>query len=321
MKPFAPENRPNLYLVALPLAVAVLGLGPWTAALALLAGLAWRWGVGFKALTPLPGPPRLRLETIGASHIVEKARWHLDRLGAPYEEDRVGGVLGILFLARSVPRLHVEAGASRSTIGDSREILRFLWGRYSTSHPKEAAFLQPTVESLELERRIDAYAEDVRRMIYHRLLPHRTEMLRFWGSDDPALPAWQKTFMRVAYPLLAGFVIRGLEVTPERSRRSEASARAFLAQMEQRLERGGPVLQRGPLHSIDLQLAAASALWVRPFEFGGRWYAEHYDLPRERWPREIREDLERLHEEFPHTTAYTRRLYAEERAPRPRLSE
>ena len=156
MKPFSPANHPNLYFVMLPLLVAVMGLGPFAAACALLVGLVWRWSVGLSKLAPQPQAPALRLETIGISHIVEKARWHLDRLGVPYEEHRVGAILGILLQARSVPRLHIEAGPSHTTIGDSREILRFLWGRYSTSHPKEAAFLQPTAESLELERRIDA---------------------------------------------------------------------------------------------------------------------------------------------------------------------
>lgn len=321
MNPFAPANRPVLFLLALPLLVAGLGFGPLAAGAALLAGLLWKWAAGFQALVPQPGPPALRLETIGVSHIVEKARWHLDRLGAPYEEDRAGGILGLLFLARAVPRLHVEAGASRSTIGDSKEILRFLWGRYSTSHPKEAAFLQPTGESLELEHRIDAYAEDMRRYIYWKLLPHRSEMLRFWGANDPAVPAWQRMLMRLAYPVLVGFVVRGIEVTPERAEQSADAARRFLTDMEERLKHGGPVLQRGPLHSIDLQFAAASAIWVRPPEFGGRWYAAHYELPREQWPDDIREEIGRWQAMFPHTTVYTRKLYAEERAPRPRLSE
>jgi hypothetical protein len=320
MKLLSPENLPNFYFLALPLAVAALGLGPGITAVAVALGLVWKWAAGFRKLRPREGPPPLRLETIGASHIVEKARWHLDRLGAPYEEDRVGGILGILFTARSVPRLHIDAGPSSSCIGDSTEILRYLWGRYGVSHPKEAAFLQPTAESLELERRMNTYAEDVRRYIYFQALPHRDKMLRLWGAHDPALPLWQRALMRLAFPLLKGFTVNGLQVTPEKAEASMQRAHEFLADMEERLKDGGPVLRRGPLHSIDLQLAAISSLWVQPAEFGGPFF-DHYRVPVEEWPEETQALLEAWLEKFPHTAAYTRKLYAEERAPRPRLSE
>jgi hypothetical protein len=322
MKLLTPDQLPNFYFLALPFAVAGLSLGAGVTALLVLAGLLWKWGAGFAKLAPREGPPPLlRLETIGASHIVEKVRWHLDRLGAPYEEQRAGGILGILFSARSVPRLHIDAGPSSSCIGDSTEILRFLWGRYGVSHRKEAAFLQPTAESLELERRMNLYAEDVRRYVYLQVLPHRSEMLRMWGAEDPALPRWQRMLMRVAFPLLKGFTIRGLRVDPEKARESAVRARAFLSEMEARLQDGGPVLRRGPLHSIDLQFAASSALWVQPTEFGGPWFAAHYQISLDDWPEEVRRELETWEGEFPHTAAYVRKLYAEERAPRPQLSE
>ncbi len=321
MKLLTPGHLPHLYFLLLPFAVVALGLGAGATAGLVAAGLVWRWAAGLARLRPAPVPPLLRLETIGASHIVEKARWHLDRLGAPYEEDRAGGVLGILLAARSVPRLHIEAGPSTTCIGDSTEMLRFLWGRYGTSHPKEAAFLQPTAESLELEPRMNAYAVDMRRCVYHVLLPHRSDMLRLWGAHDPTLPRWQRVFMRVFYPLMRLFVVRGLGVNEAEVAKSRERARVFLRDMEERLASGGPVLRRGPLHSIDFQLAAASAIWVQPPQFGGPWYAEHYAIRRETWPEDARRELEALEAEFPHTTAWTRKLYAEERAPRPRFAE
>lgn len=319
MRPLARANWPNLYFLALPVAVAVWGLGAGAAACGVFVGLAWKWSDGFAQLRARPGP--LRLETIGASHIVEKVRWHLDRLGVPYEEDRAAGILGLLAASRTVPRLTVPMGGSTSRIGESTEILRYLWGRYGALYPQEAAFLAPTPESIALEERLNEYALDVRRWLYRLVLPERDATLRLWGVDDARLPAWQRTAVRLAYPLLEQFVRRGVGLDAEPTQRSVARAHAFLADVETRLADGGPLLGSGPLHSVDLQLAAASAHWTAVPEFGGPGIVPYYGVPPEQVPPKIREAFEEWQAAFPHTTAYVRKLYAEERAPRPRWSE
>jgi hypothetical protein len=115
------DNRIALnaaFVLLLPLVVAVFGLSVWTALLLILLALLWRWAivlVGF--LRPAAGPD-MALETISASHFVEKVRWCMDRLGLEYEEVQWCGTLGAFYLGRTVPRLHFRTGAVRSQIGN-----------------------------------------------------------------------------------------------------------------------------------------------------------------------------------------------------------
>ena len=99
---------------------------PGTIAL-VLAALAWRWAITLSGILAPARVPELELETIAASHFVEKVRWCMDRLGVEYSERQMVGVLGVFFTGRSVPQLKIRTGLVRSTIGNSPEILRYLW--------------------------------------------------------------------------------------------------------------------------------------------------------------------------------------------------
>ena len=60
--------------------------------------LLWRWAISLSAIAFPARVPELELETISASHFVEKVRWCMDRLGVEYREKPVGGTLGALLL-------------------------------------------------------------------------------------------------------------------------------------------------------------------------------------------------------------------------------
>lgn len=317
MTPSSREALPVLFLLGIPVVGAWVGWGPGFALLGVAVGLVALWGTRFSRLgRPPPEHAPLVLDSIGASHYCEMLRWHLDRLGVPYRERKSVGVLGLFLLARTVPRLLRGDGASRVAIGDSREALRYLWGRYGVSHPKLAAFLAPTTESLELEPRLDAYAVDLRHWLYSHLVEDRELLLQFWGVDDPEVPGWQRATLRALFPLVRAFLVRGLAITPESIRASVARAEALLDEMEDRLIGGGPVMRRGPLHSIDLQLAAFSGLWVGAPEYGGR-EAASYHVADAALPAALREELAAWRDRYPRTVAYVRRLYEEQRGWRP----
>ena len=91
----------SIFLLALPVVVAVYGLSvPVVIALVLLL-LLWRWLITLSSLFSRGKGPGLELETIAASHFVEKVRWCMDRLGVDYREKQYARVIRVLFKARS----------------------------------------------------------------------------------------------------------------------------------------------------------------------------------------------------------------------------
>ena len=132
------------FLFALPIVVAWFGLGVVAATMLVLLMLLWRWLVVMSGIISPEKTPEMVLETIAASHFVEKARWCMDRLGVDYTERQSGGTLGAYFTGRSVPQLRVRTGTVQSVIGNSAEILRFLYGNYSGNADYSAGFLGPT---------------------------------------------------------------------------------------------------------------------------------------------------------------------------------
>ncbi|MGI9224942.1 MAG: hypothetical protein ACR2QX_10725, partial [Woeseiaceae bacterium] len=75
------------FLLLLPLIVAAFGMSLSTALLLVIVALAWRWAIVLLGLTRPPRGPELVLESISASHYVEKVRWCMDRLGLEYHEE------------------------------------------------------------------------------------------------------------------------------------------------------------------------------------------------------------------------------------------
>ena len=106
--------------------------------------LAWRWIITLSGILAPEKTPDIELETIAASHFVEKVRWCMDRLGIEYTERQWVGVLGVFSMGRSVPELKIRTGLVRSSIGNSPEILRYLWGAYAADLGDKAKFLEPT---------------------------------------------------------------------------------------------------------------------------------------------------------------------------------
>ena len=130
----------TLFLFALPIIVAWFGLSVWSALLLTIAALMWRWLIVLSPFAKRDSRPAVVLETIAVSHFAEKARWCLDRLGIEYTEVCSGGLIGVIFTGRTVPRLSFRTGIVRSSLGNSAEILRYLWGQYG-ARLENASFL------------------------------------------------------------------------------------------------------------------------------------------------------------------------------------
>ncbi|MDJ0812456.1 MAG: hypothetical protein QNJ23_01915 [Woeseiaceae bacterium] len=303
----------SVFLLLLPLVVAWFGLGIVSTALLVLLLLLWRWAVVLSGIVAPEKTPEIVLESIAVSHYVEKVRWCLDRLGLEYAEHQSGGTLGAYFTGRSVPQLRVRTGIVQSVIGNSPEILRFLWGNYSATLGEKAAFLEPTPERIDLEKRLDRYARYQQVWIYHHILADRELTLHLWGANNPATPAWHRLALRLLFPLLRVLIQRSFRITEEHYSKAAQAIEELLSDVDTRLADGRVSILGGDvINYTDIAFAALSGPWLMPEGFGGG-AADGCRIERDRAPATMRADTNRWIEDFPSATRYIEKLYAEER--------
>ncbi len=307
------------FLFVLPLVVAWFGLGLMSAALLVVLMLLWRWAIALSGIVAPEKAPDVVLESIGISHFVEKVRWSMDRLGIDYMERHHGGTLGAYFTGRTVPQLRVRTGVVQTVIGNSPEILRFLWGNYSGTLGDKADFLEPTPERLQLEARLDRYARNLQVWIYHHLRQERELTLHLWGVDDPETPGWQKAALRLTYPVLAMLIRRTFRINEHHYSKAVHYIEELLADVDVQLADGRTsILGEETINYTDIAFAALSGPWLMPDGFGGG-HADACRIERDQAPAKMRDDIERWREDYPRVTTLVEGLYANERKPQKKV--
>ncbi len=302
-----------IVVLLLPLIVAAFGLSFLTAFLLVVIALAWRWALTFKRLRS-PGGPDIVLEGIGISHYVEKVRWCLDRLGVDYVERICAGTIGAFYWGRTVPLLDVRTGTVRSSIGNSAEILRYLWGVYGHEKGEAAAFLEPTRERVELEARLDRYGRQLQVWIYSHLLPHKDTMLEAWGANDPRVPALQRNIVRVLFPVQTRLIARAFGTTPQHYEKVKGRIIELLEDIDAAVtEHPASILGDATPNYTDFAFASLSSAWVLPRNFAGR---DRPALDQAELPQSMRDDIAAFRDAAPNAYAFIIRLYDEERTPR-----
>ena len=303
----------TIFLFLLPLAVAWFGWGVPAAVAAILLMLLWRWLISLSTFVAPEQVPALVLDTISASHFVEKVRWNMDVAGFDYSERASAGTLGAYFAGRTVPRLRFRTGAVRSEIGNSREILRYLWGAYRTAPEVSVEHLEPTTERDELENRLDRHGANLQVWVYHHLLEDRELALHAWGVDSPDVPAWQRWLMRPLFPLLSWLIRRSFRITPTSYEKACRYIEEFLGDIDAALADGRrSILGGGALNYTDYAFAAMTGIWLMPAGYGGG-RSEHVRIERSQATNPMRADVERWVEAYPNAVAWVQALYAEQR--------
>ncbi len=312
------ERRLLVHAVALilaPVIVAALGLSVPAAILLTLLLLLWRWMIVLTGLALPPAGPDLVLETISASHFVEKVRWSMDRLGVAYVEQPWGGTLGAFFRGRSVPLLKLRTGRVQSSIGNSAEILRYLWGRYAFEGPEAAAFLAPTPERVELEERLDRYGVNLQVWVYYHLLDHRELSLQAWGANNPATPYWQRLTLRLLFPLLRFLIKKSFRISDDNYARAVLRIEELLGELDEQLKDDRKsLLGDDTSNYTDIAFAAMTGLWLMPAGYAGG-KAEAVRLDPTKAPAGMQKDIEVWTSGYARVAAFVTRLYAEERTP------
>lgn len=303
------------FLTLLPVFVAWFGLSTPVAILLVLLLLLWRWVVVLSGWAIPAKTPELVLSTIAVSHFVEKVRWSMDRLGLDYVEQAAGGSLGAFFLGRTVPQLKARTGAVQSVIGNSAEILRYLWGRYEFERPDTATFLRPTPERVDIESRIDRYGVNLQIWVYYHLLDDRALTLHAWGANNPATPYWQRLALRVLCPILVFLIRKSFRITDANYAKAVTKIETFLDDVEDRLKDDRKSLLGGDeLNFTDIAFAAMSGPWLMPPEYAaGRADAVRFE--GDRAPADYRRVVAEWMKTYPLTVAFVKRFYAEERTP------
>lgn len=302
-----------VFLTFAPIVVAWFGLSVPAAILVVVLLLLWRWLVVLSGWVIPAKTPELVLATISASHFVEKVRWSMDRLGLDYVEQTSGGALGAFFRGRTVPQLKVRTGGVQSSIGNSAEILRYLWGRYALDNPEAATFLEPTQERVEFEKQLDRYGVSLQVWVYHHLLDHRDLTLHAWGANNAKTPAWQRLLLRLLFPLLRLLIRKSFRITEGNYARAVSRIEERLSEADKWLADGRKSLLGGDtLNYTDFAFAAMTGLWLMPPGYGGG-KAEAVRIERDRAPVGMRRDIESWEANHAHVAAFVARLYSEER--------
>ncbi len=232
-----------------------------------------------------------------------------DRLGIEYTEQTSGGTLGAYFRGRTVPQLKVRTGNVRSVIGNSPDILRYLYGRCLHADPERAAFLEPTAARVEFERRLDWYGVSLQVWVYYHLLRDRDLALHAWGANNPNTPAWQRGALRALFPLLAALIRVSFKINDTNYARAVARIEELLADIDADLTDGRrSLLGDDDINYTDLAFAAFTGLWLMPVGYGGG-KADAVRIERDRAPGGMRTDIERWIEAFPRAASWVEALY------------
>ncbi|MEO1202022.1 MAG: glutathione S-transferase N-terminal domain-containing protein [Pseudomonadota bacterium] len=300
----------SVFLFVLPIAVAAFGWSVWTAIALVLLMLVWRWLVSLLSIAKPERRPELELDAISISHFVEKVRWNLDLTGLEYAENVAGGTLGAYFTGRTVPRLRFRTGAVRSEIGNSAEILRYLWGRYGAELGDRAKHLEPTADRLDLESQCDRYGSNLQVWCYNHVLPDRGLTLHAWGSDSPLTPAWQRLVLKLLYPLLSVLIRRSFRITPNNVVKVTERIEQMLEKVDTALADGRKSILGGDEPNYtDYAFAAMSGVWMQVEQYGGG-RADHVRIEREHMPEGMRADVDRWREDYPRVVAWVEELYS-----------
>jgi glutathione S-transferase len=210
---------------------------------------------------------RCELITIPISHYCEKARWALDRAGVPYRERAHLQLIHVAVVKRAGGGRTAPVLVCRDAVlAESSDILAWADARAPADrrlYPGDAALAR---ECRVLERDFDErLGPHGRRWMYHRMRGQRALVLRYAVTG---VPAWERGFLALGYPLLTRAIDRYLSIDAAAAADSERHVRATFDEVAERLSDGRPYLLGQRFSAADLTFAALAASVLMPPEYG-----------------------------------------------------
>jgi glutathione S-transferase len=205
-----------------------------------------------------------RLITIPISHYCEKARWAMDRLGIPFEEEGHAPAFHVRATAkaggRSTPVLVTRAGIFK----DSTDILKYL---DSFAPPGEELYPPDPALGREVDDLEECFDHDLgpstRLWGYFHLLPRRDLMLPVFRAG---VPEWQASTLVVVYPVVRFLMRRAMNITAPRAVEALERIGRIFDEVECRLSDGRSFLVGERFTAADLTFAVLSYPMVFPSE-------------------------------------------------------
>ncbi len=301
----------SLSLLALPLIIAWYDISVLWAFIIVLMMLLCRWGITLSGLLKPEPIPQLQLDTISASHFVEKVRWSMDILGLDYTERPTAGIMGLFFTGRTVPQLKVHTGYTQSIISNSSDILRYLWGKYGVLLQEKSEFLTPTKERLALEKQVDEYGVNLQLWGYYHILENKELSLQMWGKNCDLLPVWQRRTVTFIFPLLRLLVSHAFKISDKSYAKAQDNIKSFLSEIEQQLSQNSMSILSGEAFDyVDIAFASTSGIWLLPEAYGGG-KADGVKIKHSQIPKLMRDEIELWQQSFPKSVAFIQRMYSQ----------
>jgi glutathione S-transferase len=207
------------------------------------------------------------LVTIPISHYCEKARWALDRTGVAYRESAHVQALHRIATRRAGGGLTAPVFVCADGVfGDSDDILSWanaksLPGRALYPDDAERANRVRQIED-DFNARLGPHS---RRWLYQQLR-RRRDLAISYGCTG--IPRWERTTLRLGYPLLIAIVAHVLDVTPVTAIQSEREVRAVFDEVGERMADGRRYICGDEFSAADLTFAALAAPVLMPVNYG-----------------------------------------------------
>ena len=165
---------------------------------------------------------------------------------------------------RTVPVLLCDAGV----IGESAEILAYADARMAPERRIYPDDPDAVEEIRALERDFDERLGPQGRLWMYYSLRDRRDLAMTYGCAG--VPAWERRFLRVGFPLAMKAIDRFLDITPATAERAKADVVTTFDEVDDRLRDGRPYLCGDRFTAADLTFSALAAAVLVPPEYGVR---------------------------------------------------
>lgn len=207
------------------------------------------------------------LLTIPISHYCEKARWALERVGVPYREQPHIQAIHRVAALRAGGGLTVPVFVcAEGVLADSDEILAWTDRRAQAGRELYPSGLEQAAEVRTLEDDFNTGLGPLGRCWMYQQLRRRRDLAISYGCAG--VPAWERTTLKLAYPLMIAIVAHILDVTPATAADAEVQVRMTFDEVGKRLADGRPYLCGERFTAADLTFAALAAPMLMPANYG-----------------------------------------------------